>query len=1120
MTLPPPQPQRASRSILSGAVGFSVAGVVSFFLARLFFLSPVSELLLSRMPTSQPLAKLTVGILLVVAGLAVWGGLLGAMGGWVLSRVDRTARVRRLIASGAIAFGLTQAILILLLVLLTSFIALYNNFADSHRRGYLFLFGFYGLVYGGVSGLLLGLISVGWRQFWRVWLTAMGAGLLGGLFLGLVIWRWSLANDAGNPPSAALMGLLLAAGFYALLGGALGAVYHWLAAKRKATGKVQASMGRLAKMVLATVVVLTVVFFIRTGRTLVAFTTIQPGSLSSVLHTPTEGVAWEPVQTLATGPVAKDSEPAIAVDATGKTAVAWAQETAGAGDIFLAVGIPNTEGVVETWDAAINVSASITNSMSPQLAVDSSGGWNIVWTETTTADVADVFYSRCLEDACTQPIRLSDFTGVTCAETVTNADRAQALAAIAVDTADTVMVVWQTGDGRGYYSTWPTSRRPPANPTGCVLLAFGADSSATSAPSLVDGSPGIFSLAFDRVGDQGIASVLRSRYANGAWQDLPTLINQGQYPDMLVDADGGVHTAWCNAEGSVSYEAADGQVERVTSPPCLGRPALSQDGEGKIHMVWYADQVENVNGTVNPGLFLYESIRNADKWTSPAIITQPLVPTQPAAAHSPAGVSHLAWVDADAAGEMTVNYAAQPNYKCTEGPRTSIGQVMLAAMITGKFRPTGDPIPYCGNRFDRIAFTPNPPPNEQQPPTPDGAYDTISELVASARYEALFATMEYQEDVKRDSPGFDLATAVVDLYNRLKANPALYPRGITVRILLGNYPNVSQFEWGDQIWHVIDDLKDAGLPALTDPELGWKLEVANFDGQLPHSHTKFVVIDGKTTVAKGFNYSYLHLPKDHPSGLGLDMADLGLQVTGPVAQASLSAYDDLWEGANQLRCEDFHPPLGVWQLGCDWQTATATHAPEVLRYTLPDSDSVAFSLFRNTNYHEADVAIASSIAAAQETIDIFEVNFSLELQCALNVIEPGLCTFENALPWMQALMSAIADNGVQVRVLVEGSAMNGLENTIAMSVFRQELMKRGLEDHVEFRYYNGKMHAKSMVIDSQLLIIGSQNLHYSAWGDRGLAEYSIATEDPTAIETWQKMFEYYWEQGRPVSWPE
>ena len=31
---------------------------------------------------------------------------------------------------------------------------------------------------------------------------------------------------------------------------------------------------------------------------------------------------------------------------------------------------------------------------------------------------------------------------------------------------------------------------------------------------------------------------------------------------------------------------------------------------------------------------------------------------------------------------------------------------------------------------------------------------------------------------------------------------------------------------------------------MVDPEIGWRLEFANFPGAYPHSHTKFVVIDG------------------------------------------------------------------------------------------------------------------------------------------------------------------------------------------------------------------------------------------------------------------------------------
>ena len=48
-----------------------------------------------------------------------------------------------------------------------------------------------------------------------------------------------------------------------------------------------------------------------------------------------------------------------------------------------------------------------------------------------------------------------------------------------------------------------------------------------------------------------------------------------------------------------------------------------------------------------------------------------------------------------------------------------------------------------------------------------------------------------------------------------------------------------------------------------------------------------------------------------------------------------------------------------------------------------------------------------------------------------------------------------------------------------------------------------------------MLIIGSQNLHYSAWGEKGLAEYSVTTDDPTAIAEYKAMFEEKWQDAVP-----
>ena len=188
-------------------------------------------------------------------------------------------------------------------------------------------------------------------------------------------------------------------------------------------------------------------------------------------------------------------------------------------------------------------------------------------------------------------------------------------------------------------------------------------------------------------------------------------------------------------------------------------------------------------------------------------------------------------------------------------------------------------------------------------------------------------------DEDYSNPGSVLAEGVAQLYQKLAENPEQYPRGLTVRILLGNYPTVANLTWGDQIWEAIDDMRHAGVPEMVNEELGWKLEIANYAGVYPHSHTKFVVVDGEYVMAAGFNYGYLHYPRNHPSGKGDDLVDLGMSVVGPVAQVSMSTFDDQWEGANQIHCSDLHPTDGSdWKSSCQELKGSVSHVPEVMKF--------------------------------------------------------------------------------------------------------------------------------------------------------------------------------------------
>jgi phosphatidylserine/phosphatidylglycerophosphate/cardiolipin synthase-like enzyme len=117
---------------------------------------------------------------------------------------------------------------------------------------------------------------------------------------------------------------------------------------------------------------------------------------------------------------------------------------------------------------------------------------------------------------------------------------------------------------------------------------------------------------------------------------------------------------------------------------------------------------------------------------------------------------------------------------------------------------------------------------------------------------------------------------------------------------------------------------------------------------------------------------------------------------------------------------------------------------------------------------------------------------------------------------MKAIVDTVQKNHVKVRVIVENANSNGLENRVGIDMLDKELARLGLSDLVEVRFFNGRVHMKTALIDQQLLLVGSQNFHYSSFSPGGLLEFVAATDSKTAISEYEKMFEYYWAQSIPA----
>jgi phosphatidylserine/phosphatidylglycerophosphate/cardiolipin synthase-like enzyme len=174
------------------------------------------------------------------------------------------------------------------------------------------------------------------------------------------------------------------------------------------------------------------------------------------------------------------------------------------------------------------------------------------------------------------------------------------------------------------------------------------------------------------------------------------------------------------------------------------------------------------------------------------------------------------------------------------------------------------------------------------------------------------------------------------------------------------------------------------------------------------------------------------------------------------------------------------------------------------------------SHYRTANFKESDEAYHAALASAQDSIDAIHANFTAELICDVNLLFPSVCTYENSLPYMQSLVDAVVQNGAHVRILVEKENMNGMENQVGVQILQDELKRRGLAGNLEIRFFKGRLHTKSVMIDNQLLIVGSQNFHYSSISEGGLNEFNIVTDAPEGLKVYQDMFEYYWKQASPV----
>ena len=1033
--------------------------------------------------------RLIIGIVIVMVITGLGGAVGGFLGGWTLPIIGEPRGKYGFAWRSAIAVGVVYGTFLLLAVFglstLTSRDAAFMP-VGPFMNAYLFV----GLIFGALFGVILGFLTVGWRKTGSVFIAGVVGFALGGAALGVGIWAYLGSAPPGGLRDGTAIYLLLGLLFFGLFGGlAIGFVFDRLA--RRDTGVPGAPLKPWIRYTLFGLLGLVVILVLIQLRPLVSFAadilTPRAALQTKTIAADSVGTHW-----IESSPIAAYQSEITSLDlsagSTSGTALVWPEIAESAADVLLQLGVG--DGGL-TWGTPINVSNTSEISSSPSVDLDSEGSAHVAWLE---GELGVALYALCSSGECATSESLAT-SGASCPSGSISPDVATTDIASSPD--GTVMAVWSDDGGGLHY------RSLPDGVEGCVPLP---DSVSAGAYTLSSKSSTGYSLAFDDVQ----SGVWLTIYSDGEWDASALELGAGVRPGLIVDESGSEQVAWCG-EGSGVQFWSNGEAEALSQLSCLGVPSVAIDQEGLTHVTWQSGQVEDVLGSLRQVDVLYETIGDGGSWTEPAIVAFLEGSQDYGMVSDAAGSLHLAWTGAD----PPIRYAQQTTYECDPGELSGTEAELYKVASLGGFRPEGDLIPFCQNQYDAMVFTPVSNPRfTDNPVTPAGAYDDYARLLEEAQYEALFTTMAYERAANQDSPGAILARGVARLYDKVKANPENYPRGMLVRIMLGNSPSPSfeQLEMDAGLWYVINDLEEAGLEKMVDPEIGWQVEVGNFAGRWPHSHVKTLVIDGEHVVASGFNHEYKPLSILHRSGKGKNDTDTGILVTGPIAQHSRTVYDQLWTGAILRHCPDLTVSEAELRVTCTDSRGVPSHVPEVMRYSPTAGDATAFSMFRNQVYDEADQQLVAAYLSAEESIDLAQAMFSMPLICNLNHFF-DVCDWGQALPYLEALMDA-AENGVELRIVLTPYPIQSVENVITMEIFNKEAAERGLLRNVEIRMLDDLLHSKSAMIDGEFVIVGSQNLHWSAYGEgNGLSEYSLGVGDPKAAEQYQRFFDFLWDRA-------
>lgn len=326
--------------------------------------------------------------------------------------------------------------------------------------------------------------------------------------------------------------------------------------------------------------------------------------------------------------------PQIAVDGNGNIFMAWEDDTATNSNILFS---RSTDGGT-TFSTPMNLSNTTGGSFSPRIAVDSKGGVNVVWEDSTPGNSV-IMFSRSTNTGATfsTPVNVSNSTA--------SAGNPE----VAADASGNLFVIWEndsaplgilfsrSSDGG---ATFSAPAFISSNTAGSITPQIAVDASGNISVVWEDDFSGASDISFSESADHGATfSTPKSLSMN---------IGNSVSPQLAVDAGGNIDVVWTNNSPgrfdtffsrSADHGATFSALKNLSNGTGDANTAqIAVDGGGNINVVW----ADNVPPATNPDIYYSRSSDGGATFSAAQNLS------------NNAGLSTNPWVTVDAGSNINV----------------------------------------------------------------------------------------------------------------------------------------------------------------------------------------------------------------------------------------------------------------------------------------------------------------------------------------------------------------------------------------------------------------------------------------------------------------------------------